>query len=361
MQTAMHWLMPKASLFKTIPNNNNNNISEAQLAQHPTAKMNGRRGGGNRPRIPSHLHDTLEQDRLLERGELKERESTTATDGTDLTVESTVGRSNNSAVTPGTSYAKKKKEWPPIGGGEQSRRSSSDSSSDEEIDRLANNSSKFTYSQSDNDDESSDDESEDEHVTFDNVSSKRKSSRYDRSRARKKSRFSSDDKRMKVVAGNWMQMKSDYKKACQKIVELERKITVLRKAKSSKKKCLDPMIKQIKSELRSYMRYDFGRKLKFLPHGYGLWSDAKKSVCQLVVNAVQWPPDCSEDDKIAIWHTHLSKEVSPMLSEYKNKIHQPMRIAFNSKYSVFSCSHRIYCPGKAIRTSCENINVLLMT
>ena len=54
-------------------------------------------------------------------------------------------------------------------------------------------------------------------------------------------------------------------------------------------------------------------------------------ICQLVMKAIQWPPEYTDEDKITVWNDVLSKLLKPLMSEYKNKIHQPMRHTFNGK------------------------------
>jgi hypothetical protein len=47
-----------------------------------------------------------------------------------------------------------------------------------------------------------------------------------------------------------------------------------------------------------------------------------------VVKAIQWTPDMQDDDKIAVWNNVLAPNLSPLLSEFKNKIHQPNAACF---------------------------------
>ena len=60
-----------------------------------------------------------------------------------------------------------------------------------------------------------------------------------------------------------------------------------------------------------------------------------KSICHIVVNNIQWWPDCSIEEKMDMWQRVLAANLKPMMTEYKNKIHQPMRHAFNGQYFIF--------------------------
>ena len=119
------------------------------------------------------------------------------------------------------------------------------------------------------------------------------------------------------------------------IEELERKIAVLRKMKSGKSKEDNPQVKQFKSELRAFIRYNLGRKIKFLPDHYQMWSERPKTVCSLVCKAIHWAPGITSDDKITIWSNILAPNLKKLLTEYKNKIHQPMRKSFEGESIQF--------------------------
>jgi hypothetical protein len=128
------------------------------------------------------------------------------------------------------------------------------------------------------------------------------------------------------------------KQALSKAAKSERALQVLRsthgKVRSKKAIVEDPRVRQMKSELRAFLKYELGRRVKFLPKGYKKWSEKSKSICQIVVNNIKWWPDCSIEEKMDMWQRVLAANLKPMMTEYKNKIHQPMRHAFNGQYFI---------------------------
>ena len=113
------------------------------------------------------------------------------------------------------------------------------------------------------------------------------------------------------------------------LAKSDRALQVLRSShgKSRNKKVIDedPEVKRYKSQLRSFIKYDLGRRMKFLPKGYSKWSDKAKSICQLVIKALNWPPGTSDDEKMDMWQRVLAPSLKRMISDYKNKIWQPMK------------------------------------
>ena len=142
-----------------------------------------------------------------------------------------------------------------------------------------------------------------------------------------------NDFRKAILCGEDLGYKLDDAK--DHIEELERKIAVLRKMKSGKSKEDNPQVKQFKSELRAFIRYNLGRKIKFLPDHYQMWSERPKTVCSLVCKAIHWAPGITSDDKITIWSNILAPNLKKLLTEYKNKIHQPMRKSFEGESIQF--------------------------
>lgn len=136
-----------------------------------------------------------------------------------------------------------------------------------------------------------------------------------------------------------------YKAALQKAKKLlqdeqdraDRAERALKVAKATKKKggrvkrADTEAIKQFKSELRAHIKYDFGRSYKFLPKNAKKWSDKEKSLCQRIIQDIKWPESCKDEDKMQVWSDVLAPALREMLTEFKNKIHQPMRATFNSK------------------------------
>lgn len=61
---------------------------------------------------------------------------------------------------------------------------------------------------------------------------------------------------------------------------------------------------------------------------------------------MHWPYGVKEEDKIDMWQRVLAPNLGIMITEYKNKIHQLMRLAFNGK--LFS--DIFYAPA----TSCNS-------
>jgi hypothetical protein len=187
--------------------------------------------------------------------------------------------------------------------------------------------------------DSSDEESDiaDGEIIIDNR--KKKRSMMGLGSSRKRSKISSDPnvvyKRLQVTLRK-------YEDAKKRIADLERKVTVLRNAKKKNGGVKDPRTKQYLSELRALIRYSLGHHKKFLPPGSTKWSDNPKTICQLVIKAIQWTPDIHDYDKIAVWNSVLAPNLNPLFSEFKNKIHQPMRQAFNSKFFSSSPSYFVY-------------------
>lgn len=120
-----------------------------------------------------------------------------------------------------------------------------------------------------------------------------------------------------------------------RLAKSERSLQVLRsthgRARTKKKAPDDPQVKLCKSELRSFMKYNLGRKMKFLPKGCKKWSDRPKSICQTVIKSIHWPPGSSDEEKMDMWERVLAPNLTLMMTEYKNKIHQQMRMAFNGE------------------------------
>ena len=83
------------------------------------------------------------------------------------------------------------------------------------------------------------------------------------------------------------------------------------------------------------MLNNFGRKIKFLPDHYQMWSEKPKTVCSIVCKAIHWAPGITSDDKITIWSNILAPNLKKLLTEYKNKIHQPMRKSFEGESILF--------------------------
>jgi hypothetical protein len=130
------------------------------------------------------------------------------------------------------------------------------------------------------------------------------------------------------------QLKKKLKAVQDRIRETERSLQVAKyaKTKRSRVKNDDATTRQYKSELRAYIKYDLGRKVKFLPQHFELWSDKDKSVCQMVLNSIKFHPGVTDEEKMTAWSNVLSPNMTTLFGEYKNKIHQPMRLHFMSKY-----------------------------
>lgn len=129
------------------------------------------------------------------------------------------------------------------------------------------------------------------------------------------------------------QLKKKLKLAQDRIKETERSLQVAKygKTKRSRVKNDDATTRQYKSELRAYIKYDLGRKLKFLPAHWELWSDKERSVCQMVLKSIKFHPDATDEEKMTVWSNVLAPNMNILFSDYKNKIHQPMRLHYMSK------------------------------
>lgn len=129
------------------------------------------------------------------------------------------------------------------------------------------------------------------------------------------------------------QLKKKLKLAQDRIKETERSLQVAKygKTKRSRTKNDDATTRQYKSELRAYIKYDLGRKLKFLPAHWELWSDKERSVCQMVLKSIKFHPDATDEEKMTVWSNVLAPNMNILFSDYKNKIHQPMRLHYMSK------------------------------
>ena len=125
-----------------------------------------------------------------------------------------------------------------------------------------------------------------------------------------------------------------------KLGESQRAIKVLKTRRTKKRDGVDPAIKQMESELRAFIKYDFGRRYKFEPPGYKKWSDDPYSVCQIIMKkGIKFPPEYKEEDRMHAWTNVIAENIKPMMTEYKNKILQPMRQQFNSKCLIsLSCT-----------------------
>jgi hypothetical protein len=167
-------------------------------------------------------------------------------------------------------------------------------------------------------------------ILIDNTCKKRKMIGLGDSGKRKK--ISSAD--VTALAKKYQRVLCKLEQSKKRIDELERKVTVLRNAKKKKGAQKDPRTRQYISELRALIRYSLGRHKKFFPPKCTKWSDHPQTICQLVVKAIQWTPDMQDDDKIAVWNNVLAPNLNPLLSEFKNKIHQPMWHAFNCKCNI---------------------------
>ena len=97
---------------------------------------------------------------------------------------------------------------------------------------------------------------------------------------------------------------------------------------------MDESTRQYKADLRAYIKYDLGRKMKFLPKGFELWSDKTNTVCQKVLANVHFPPDTTDEEKMDIWNGVLAPNLTPLFTEYKNKIHQRMFHFVSSLYNI---------------------------
>lgn len=119
-----------------------------------------------------------------------------------------------------------------------------------------------------------------------------------------------------------------------RIREMERALQVARyttKTKRSRSKQHDSTTRQYRSELRAYIKYNLGRKLKFLPKNFEYWSENERSVCQMVLSEITFHSGVTDEDKMSVWTNVLAPSMTALYTDYKNKIHQPMRITYMSK------------------------------
>jgi hypothetical protein len=142
-----------------------------------------------------------------------------------------------------------------------------------------------------------------------------------------------DDRDREDLIATINQLKNKLKSAQDRIKEAERSLQVAKygKTKRSRGKNDDATTRQYKSELRAYIKYDLGRKLKFLPTHWELWSDKERSVCQMVLKSIKFHPDATDEEKMTVWSNVLAPNMNILFSDYKNKIHQPMRLHYMSK------------------------------
>ena len=155
----------------------------------------------------------------------------------------------------------------------------------------------------------------------------------------KRRKMSSAD--VAALAKKYQKVLCKLEQSKKRIDDLERKVTVLRNAKKKKGAQKDPRTRQYISELRALIRYSLGRHKKFFPPKCNKWSDNPQTICQLVIKAIQWTPDMQDVDKIAVWNNVLAPNLNPLLSEFKNKIHQPMRHTFNCECNIQCVSHML--------------------
>jgi hypothetical protein len=134
---------------------------------------------------------------------------------------------------------------------------------------------------------------------------------------------------------------SDYSKdqLLELVQEQRKRLFELHNESCKKRKELPPLSKDemvIDNEVRSIMRNEIVRWLKFPEGGWNLWSEMDGTVCKILCDKmVSWPAGATNAQKRCIWEKTIAPRLGRKLSVIKNKISQKMREVFMSKYTYF--------------------------
>lgn len=181
----------------------------------------------------------------------------------------------------------------------------------------------------------SNDEDEDEEQSYGSYQQqkKRRQNQSSRSHLTSKNHRDSSPQSNETLILTIERLRKKLKEAHDRIRDTERSLQVAKFAKTKRSRANndDATTRQYKSELRGFIKYGLGRRIKFLPKHFEMWSDKENSVCQMVMTAIQFHPDITDEEKMTIWSSVLAPNMTYLFTEYKNKIHQPMRLCYMSK------------------------------